>query len=78
MRLHIELDEELVAQIEELSGPRGRSAFVRSAIERQFARTFDGLTSKPQPAPSSITITSGIPTRRLGCDSGVPALSRPG
>jgi metal-responsive CopG/Arc/MetJ family transcriptional regulator len=34
MRMHIELDDELVAQIDELSGPRGRSAFVRSAIER--------------------------------------------
>jgi metal-responsive CopG/Arc/MetJ family transcriptional regulator len=34
MRMHIELDDQLVAQIDELSGPRGRSAFVRSAIER--------------------------------------------
>lgn len=34
MRMHIELDDELVAQIDKLSGPRGRSAFVRSAIER--------------------------------------------
>jgi metal-responsive CopG/Arc/MetJ family transcriptional regulator len=34
MRLHIELDEELVARIEELSRPRRRSAFVRSAVER--------------------------------------------
>jgi Arc/MetJ family transcription regulator len=32
--MHIELDDELVAQIDELSGPRGRSAFVRSAVER--------------------------------------------
>jgi metal-responsive CopG/Arc/MetJ family transcriptional regulator len=34
MRMHIELDDELVVQIDELTGPRGRSAFVRSAIER--------------------------------------------
>jgi Arc/MetJ family transcription regulator len=34
VRLHIELDDELVAQIDQLTGPRGRSAFVRSAIER--------------------------------------------
>jgi Arc/MetJ family transcription regulator len=34
MRMHIELDDELVAQVDELSGPRGRSAFVRTAIER--------------------------------------------
>jgi Arc/MetJ family transcription regulator len=32
--MHIELDDELVAQVDELSGPRGRSAFVRLAIER--------------------------------------------
>jgi Arc/MetJ family transcription regulator len=32
--MHIELDDALVAQIDKLSGPRGRSAFVRSAIER--------------------------------------------
>ena len=38
MRMHIELDDELVAQIDELSGPRGRSAFVRSAIERAIRR----------------------------------------
>lgn len=33
MRMHIELDEELVAQVDELAGPRGRSGFVRAAIE---------------------------------------------
>jgi metal-responsive CopG/Arc/MetJ family transcriptional regulator len=40
MRMHIELDDELVAQIDELSGPRGRSAFVRSAIERAIRQEF--------------------------------------
>ena len=34
MRMHIELDDALIAQVDKLSGPRGRSAFVRSAIER--------------------------------------------
>jgi Arc/MetJ family transcription regulator len=34
MRMHIELDDDLVAQVDALSGPRGRSAFVRAAIER--------------------------------------------
>lgn len=34
MRMHIELDDGLVAQIDELAGLRGRSAFVRTAIER--------------------------------------------
>ena len=38
--MHIELDDELVAQIDELSGPRGRSAFVRSAIERAIRQEF--------------------------------------
>jgi predicted transcriptional regulator len=33
MRMHIELDDGLVAQLDELAGPRGRSTFVRSAIE---------------------------------------------
>ena len=33
MRMHIEVDDELVAQVDELAGSRGRSAFVRSAIE---------------------------------------------
>lgn len=34
MRMHIELDDDLVAQVDELAGPRGRSAFVRASIER--------------------------------------------
>jgi metal-responsive CopG/Arc/MetJ family transcriptional regulator len=38
--MHIELDDQLVAQIDELSGPRGRSAFVRSAIERAIRQEF--------------------------------------
>lgn len=42
MRMHIELDDELVAQVDELAGPRGRSDFVRdalrSAVETQRRR----------------------------------------
>lgn len=34
MRMHIEVDDALVAKVDELAGPRGRSQFVRSAIER--------------------------------------------
>ncbi|MDQ3505116.1 MAG: type II toxin-antitoxin system VapB family antitoxin [Actinomycetota bacterium] len=34
MRMHIELDDALVAKVDELAGLRGRSAFVRNAIER--------------------------------------------
>ena len=32
--MHIELDDALVARVDELTGPRGRSAFIRSAIEQ--------------------------------------------
>jgi Arc/MetJ family transcription regulator len=34
MRMHIELDDDLVAQVDRLAGPRGRSGFVRAAVER--------------------------------------------
>jgi predicted transcriptional regulator len=34
MRMHIELEDALVAKVDALTGPRGRSAFVRMAIER--------------------------------------------
>lgn len=34
MRMHIELDDRLVAQVDQLAGPRGRSAFVRAAVEQ--------------------------------------------
>jgi predicted transcriptional regulator len=34
MRMYIELDDALVAKVDELAGPRGRSAFVRLAIEQ--------------------------------------------
>lgn len=34
MRMQIELDDDLVAKLDELAGPRGRSAFVRTAVER--------------------------------------------
>lgn len=33
MRLHINLDEHLARQIDELAGPRGRSRYIREAIE---------------------------------------------
>ena len=34
MRMHIELDDDLVARVDRLAGPRGRSAFVRKAVEQ--------------------------------------------
>ena len=34
MRMHIELDDRVVAGIDAVAGPRGRSAFVRRAVER--------------------------------------------
>jgi predicted transcriptional regulator len=35
MRLHITIDEELVSEIDELAGERGRSGFIRDAVERE-------------------------------------------
>lgn len=33
MRMHIELDDELIDRIDDIAGPRGRSGFVRQALE---------------------------------------------
>lgn len=33
MRLHIDLDEDLVGRVDEVAGPRGRSRFIREAVE---------------------------------------------
>lgn len=32
MRLHIEMDDDLVQRIDEAAGPRGRSGFIRKAV----------------------------------------------
>ena len=37
--MHIELDDELVERIDSVTGPRGRSKFVREAIERALEWT---------------------------------------
>lgn len=34
MRLHIELDDDVVREVDRLTGPRGRTAFVRAAVMR--------------------------------------------
>lgn len=34
MRLHIELQDELVTAIDDVAGPRGRSRFIREALEQ--------------------------------------------
>jgi metal-responsive CopG/Arc/MetJ family transcriptional regulator len=34
MRMHIEFDDELIKKIDEVAGPRGRSKFVREAVEK--------------------------------------------
>lgn len=34
MRLHIHLDDELVAKVDEHAGPRGRSGFIANAVAR--------------------------------------------
>ncbi|MGI8523698.1 MAG: hypothetical protein ACR2K3_10380 [Nocardioides sp.] len=49
MRMHIELADQLVREVDELAGSRGRSAFVRRAIElavRQESRrrSLEGAT----------------------------------
>ena len=38
MRLHIHLSDELVGAIDELAGERGRSAFIRSALETEVEK----------------------------------------
>jgi predicted transcriptional regulator len=38
MRMHIELDDDLVAKVDELAGARGRSAFVRRAVQRAVSQ----------------------------------------
>ncbi|MBA3742440.1 type II toxin-antitoxin system VapB family antitoxin [Sporichthya sp.] len=38
MRMHIELDDDLVADVDRLAGPRGRSEFVRDALRAAVAR----------------------------------------
>ena len=38
MRMHIELDDDLVAQVDRLAGARGRSEFVREALRTAVAR----------------------------------------
>ncbi|MGQ0623394.1 MAG: CopG family ribbon-helix-helix protein [Sporichthyaceae bacterium] len=38
MRMHIELDDDLVARLDALAGPRGRSDFVRDAIRVELDR----------------------------------------
>lgn len=38
MRMHIELDDGMAAELDRLAGPRGRSAFVRAAIQGALER----------------------------------------
>lgn len=38
MRLHINLDDATVAAIDELAGPRGRSAFIRDTLAAEVER----------------------------------------
>lgn len=32
MRIHIQIDEDVVSRIDAITGPRGRSAFIRQAV----------------------------------------------
>ena len=38
MRLHIFLEDELVKELDEVVGPRGRSGFIAAAVERALDR----------------------------------------
>lgn len=45
MRLHISLDDELVRQLDERVGPRGRSSFIAESVKRALenATRWDGI-----------------------------------
>ena len=38
MRMHIELEDELVNRLDKAVGPRGRARFIRQAIEEQLGK----------------------------------------
>jgi metal-responsive CopG/Arc/MetJ family transcriptional regulator len=38
MRVHISLDEELVRELDEIAGERGRSAYVKEAVQQRLER----------------------------------------
>jgi predicted transcriptional regulator len=38
MRVHITLDEDVVKELDELAGPRGRSAFIEAAVRERIER----------------------------------------
>ena len=47
MRMHIDLDDTLIAEVDEIAGPRQRSAFVRDAVraavdQRKRCRLIEG------------------------------------
>jgi hypothetical protein len=64
IRLHIELDDELVAQIDQLSGPRSRSAF------RAFGHRACTSPRDPLVRPPSRSWRHCGSRSRLGCRSG--------
>ncbi|MGH2981661.1 MAG: CopG family ribbon-helix-helix protein [Solirubrobacterales bacterium] len=57
MRIHINLDDELVRNIDEVAGPRGRSRLIREAVEQEVDRRRrrkaleEGMGSVPGFAP---------------------------
>ncbi|HEY2165809.1 MAG TPA: hypothetical protein VGH01_01480 [Jatrophihabitantaceae bacterium] len=52
MRMHIELDDQLIREIDAVAGPRGRSGFVRHAVEAALSE--EKRWSALQRAASSI------------------------
>lgn len=53
MRVHISLDEELVRELDEIVGPRGRSAFIEQAVRDRVER--EGRWKKMRSAIGSIS-----------------------
>ncbi len=47
MRMHSELDDDLVAQVDRIAGPRGRSGFVRTAVERAVRQEMSWAATEP-------------------------------
>ena len=70
MRVHINLDEEVVRQIDDLAGKRGRSAFIRSVVaaeaERQWKlkRFWSAVGSIPDFAPGVTAATISADRKR--------------
>lgn len=69
MRLHIELDDKLVTQVDELSGNEGRAGFIRSAIESAVREALRWRDIEASAGMIETKIMAGPRTLRRGCES---------